>query len=503
MTNLSPLKDPFQWITPAREDWLITDEPPFVRAVLEGDAARVAALIQEGGPLPLWRGTLKTPLLVSAIARGYGDVCQELLTVCDPNQEWAEGLRPLHSAAFHNMDQPLQVLLKDRRVLINCPDNTGDTPLMRAVQEQSFECAQLLVNAKCNLEATNLNGETALRIATDRGYIRLQRLLERAGAGHRMAAGSQLRDLACQQLLNYCWPSLLRLNGQRFPELEIEIRNVRKAFINILPLMKSCRRFYQARGHWMDQISHYSRRISEIYRRAAQVTRRPVLEEPTPAQSRQLCQTLEGSEPLFPRCACERDTDGVDQARALIDLGLDPAIPDHHGLSALVLAAISGNWRLAETLARWTCANVPDRTGRLPLVEAARCGRVLVISTLMETTSLQLNQTDRDGYTALMVSSYWGVDAVVRQLLKYEETDPNLIHASTGDTALKLAVRRCHKHVVRLLLQNPRTDPHQPDHRGRTALDYAVLHPSRSADYQEVLRRLLIAKGAMISQGTN
>merc|ERR1712227_818944 len=65
------------------------------------------------------------------------------------------------------------------------------------------------------------------------------------------------------------------------------------------------------------------------------------------------------------------------------------------------------------------------------------------------------------GETPLFVASYLGNDAVVRELLSNNQTDPNQARTSDGTTPLFIASENGYLEVVRELLADKRVDPNQ------------------------------------------
>lgn len=77
----------------------------------------------------------------------------------------------------HPPPQMLQLLLSttaDR----NAPDVDGNTPLMLAAKANAVAAVELLLQCGCEANRSNRVGETALTIATSRGFENIVQLIE-------------------------------------------------------------------------------------------------------------------------------------------------------------------------------------------------------------------------------------------------------------------------------------------------------------------------------------
>jgi hypothetical protein len=73
--------------------------------------------------------------------------------------------------------------------------------------------------------------------------------------------------------------------------------------------------------------------------------------------------------------------------------------------------------------------------------------------------------------TPLWLASSKGEAHVVERILQHEKMDPNGISIK-GETALHAAVRRCHHDVVKVLLNDSRTDVTTRNDKGGTVLEH-------------------------------
>jgi len=153
-----------------------------------------------------------------------------------------------------------------------------------------------------------------------------------------------------------------------------------------------------------------------------------------------------------------------DRVYALIQAGIDPAIQDSDGRTALMAASVGKHERIVKLL-----------------LEQEGVGRVV-------------NSRDDDGATALMLASEVGGDAIIRSLLGVEASVETT--RWDGMTALMLACAGGHLETVRLLIR-ARTDIESRDEVGRTALMVAS-----QAGHPAVVRELLTAQ-AVINASDN
>ena len=124
------------------------------------------------------------------------------------------------------------------------------------------------------------------------------------------------------------------------------------------------------------------------------------------------------------------------------------------------------------------------------LISAAKIGSVAEISALLD-RGVDVNASDKDGVTALMVASFNGHSEAVNLLLS-KRADVNAKTSDYGQTALRLASQHGHIEIVKLLLA-AHADINATDKDGKTALYWAV-----TTNEIDVVREL-IASGADIN----
>ena len=104
------------------------------------------------------------------------------------------------------------------------------------------------------------------------------------------------------------------------------------------------------------------------------------------------------------------------------------------------------------------------------IFDIARKGTASQVETVYENTPDQIDATNDESYTPLILATYHGNYKVVEALLKYTKS----VNAnSSSGTALMAATVKGSPRLVSLLLDH-HADPNIPDGNGSTALIYAV-----------------------------
>lgn len=93
----------------------------------------------------------------------------------DINIKDKEGNTPLGTAIRYDKDS-IQLLLR-YRADVNATNRMGETPLFHTIEINDIQKMEILVNADANVNIQDVNGNTALHIATDKGYSALIELL--------------------------------------------------------------------------------------------------------------------------------------------------------------------------------------------------------------------------------------------------------------------------------------------------------------------------------------
>jgi ankyrin repeat protein len=143
---------------------------------------------------------------------------------------------------------------------------------------------------------------------------------------------------------------------------------------------------------------------------------------------------------------------------------------------SLYLAAREGD---AETVKAFLQQPKPELNARYgeykltALHEAAERGHLSVVQTLLLHPEVEVNATDRQGWTALMYAAVIGHSDVLKALLQHQETNVNSANKG-GWTALTFAADNEISDIVKILIQHSDTNVNQANNRGRTALTIAA-----------------------------
>ncbi|WP_202300537.1 ankyrin repeat domain-containing protein [Dryocola clanedunensis] len=106
------------------------------------------------------------------------------------------------------------------------------------------------------------------------------------------------------------------------------------------------------------------------------------------------------------------------------------------------------------------------------VIDAARVGNLEVVKQSIS-SGANVNDTDSNGYSLLILATYHGQYSVARYLLA-QGADPGLLD-NHGRSALMGAAFKNDIGAARILLGNPRTDVNQQNPVGQTAAMYAAL----------------------------
>jgi len=112
-------------------------------------------------------------------------------------------------------------------------------------------------------------------------------------------------------------------------------------------------------------------------------------------------------------------------------------------------------------------------TGRTPLITAIDTENIYIIESLLNKSSIKINEQDINGNTALHIACRNGSANCVELLLNNLDIDCNVIN-SFGQTALHIASSEGHSTIVKMLLYQPYLDVNIIDKDGKTAYNLAI-----------------------------
>jgi cytohesin len=150
-------------------------------AALQGNAAIMGILIKAGSDIEALTNKQRSPLNIAAWA-GYSECIKLLLDAgADPDIGDINKITPIHQAADCGHSECLALLLKTG-TCINVRTDAGYTPLSLAISNKDHNCAEILLEAGADPNIPDINGNTALHEAAERGLVGLMRRLVLFGA---------------------------------------------------------------------------------------------------------------------------------------------------------------------------------------------------------------------------------------------------------------------------------------------------------------------------------
>ena len=162
---------------------------------------------------------------------------------------------------------------------------------------------------------------------------------------------------------------------------------------------------------------------------------------------------------------------------------------NEQGATVLFGAAQDGCPETVEQLVRHSVdINLPLYDGTSPLCSAARNGHIKVVSILLGTPGIQVNQATEKGVSPITIAAQYGHKDIVR-LLHKKGADPN-IKTAGGTTALHVACLRGHTAVIQTLLHAGA----DMDARMKTGKRYTAVEIAQLMNHREVMS-ILAAHG--------
>ena len=123
------------------------------------------------------------PPLYQAIQRNRPSAAKMLLEAgADPNIPTEEHTTALSWAAAAGSEESIQLLLKQAGIQLDKPDNSGQTPLLRAADAGHTKCITMLLDQGASVKHADKEGRTALSLAAIKGHKVVAKLLLKNGA---------------------------------------------------------------------------------------------------------------------------------------------------------------------------------------------------------------------------------------------------------------------------------------------------------------------------------
>jgi hypothetical protein len=121
-------------------------------------------------------------ILILAVVEQSPRILNLILEKCSHlNKLDSEGRTVLHEAIVRGADDCANILLGDPRLNIDIPDNQGWTPLFWAANRGSTAIVEKLIKMKCPVNIRDLSGNTALHESAECGHLPIVQLLMQAG----------------------------------------------------------------------------------------------------------------------------------------------------------------------------------------------------------------------------------------------------------------------------------------------------------------------------------
>lgn len=153
----------------------------------------------------------------------------------------------------------------------------------------------------------------------------------------------------------------------------------------------------------------------------------------------------------------------IKEVELLLDKGVDVHANDNVGWPPMVRAAEHGQLAIVEVLLERGADPLRGTVGdRLPLHFAAEGGHLNVVKLLLKQSTVDPNQRDYTGQTALFKAANKGHHQVVELLLQQKGVDPDAV-TKDGFTPLLQTIFEKHQKVVKLLLERADVNPNQSD----------------------------------------
>jgi ankyrin repeat protein len=153
------------------------------------------------------------------------------------------------------------------------------------------------------------------------------------------------------------------------------------------------------------------------------------------------------------------NTRNLDIVNTILDYGANVNLQNNVGYSALESAAHAGDIDIVKTLINHGAdVNTKDVREDTPLIQAAIQGHANIVYELLYNThnAIDVNYQTTKGGTALDAAVSFEHDEIVKILLDFPATNPNLIYNISGNTSLMKAAKFGMVNIVKMFLENRR-----------------------------------------------
>lgn len=409
-----------------------------------------------------------------ASQNGATDILAALLTRKDININMTNnaGETPLMSAIRSNQLNIISLLLKQKDIDVNIKNFNHKTALMLAV-EMNRECVLplLLQHPRIDLNQTDSFGWTTLMLAIVNKHINIvKKLLEQEGIDINLANNEGMTALM-----------LIIQQGEIFPLRDLLQReDINLNFKNSAdqtPLFLAIKRGNNNACQHLLRHPSIDVKITD----------------------------KDGNDVLLIASICGN----LNAVKSLLQRpDVDINTQNNEGKTALMLASQLGHKEIVNILLTQSRINIniKDKNGNNALL-CSSCKDPAIskippetvqqqIAEMLLASHLDINDTNNEGKTALMLACQTNNTAIVKTLLLHSNIAINQ-QDPTGKTALILATQAKHPHIIDLLLAHQDIDINCQDHNGQTALMTAILNisPKRAGllytTDEQILQKLL------------
>jgi len=170
--------------------------------------------------------------------------------------------------------------------------------------------------------------------------------------------------------------------------------------------------------------------------------------------------------------ACNKEN--IEYAKLLLENGANPDILNGNKESLLLLNANKGNTDMSKLLLQFHAdPNIESDNGATPLTQSARNGYIEIVKMLLDYRA-NPNSKDRTGWSALMYSTrHANID--IAKILLEKGANPNIQEPINGATPLMRGVWKKNINLIKLLLNDDRTQQNIVENNGLTAYLLAAI----------------------------
>ena len=472
------------------------------------DSAELLLLTGKCSPEDIKEAIEVNLLLHQAVASNRLELVKTLLNVpgCNINEFNSDEETPLHVACRSDFEV-FKLLTADRRCDVNAKNKNGVTALHITIASGQFEKYNLLItNEDCNPNIVCSDGNAPLHMMIEKDCGRsLSILLEHSKCNPNMRnnEGNSALHLAVRRHSLACVTCLLQ-HDRVDPNIQNEIGNtpLHEAAITETPIeiMKSLICHKTINPNMKNNEGNSALHLAVRKHSSANATCllqhdkiNPNIQNETGKsilnhESIDLSiQNVQGNTPLHEAITEAAPVDLVEVLT--LHSSCNPGKPNHEGMTPLQLSVDSGKMHYVEVLVTsGKCSQkdiVKAMEGALLLHQAVSTDRPRLVSRLTSFQECNMNETNSAGETALHVAcSTRSSKAMLKILVEDDRCDLN-VQDHHGNTALHLAVysRTNVGEKVQCILQSERCNPNITNSEGYTPLHVAV----KNGDFENTL----------------